>query len=132
MVTHLIRVSLLHQLEDEGRDGIDKEELYRILDEKHNRFGATLLEKWGFAERYILITMYHDYLEKVDPISKELLVVHSANLLVKSMGYCISHQSETDLENSDSVRMLKLDSVTIAEVKKRVQQRMDELSKIFS
>ncbi len=132
----LMLMLIVSKLEDEGRygDGIEKEELYKSIDERHVGFGVTILKKWKFSDLHIRIAMYHDHLDKDknSPVSKELLVVHFANLLVKSLGYCVAQQLEVNLETTDSALKLELDSEKISETKKKVRERMDELSKIIS
>ena len=111
---------------------IDTAELYNTVDTHHNKFGAALLKKWKFSTGYVQIAAYHDNLEEADPISKELLVVHFANLLVKSMGYDQTQQAEIDVEDAESTRLLRLNSMMIAQVKDQVKGRMEEMRKIFA
>ena len=75
--------------------------------------------------------MFHDNLEGADPISKGLLVVHFANLLVKSMGYDQAQQAEVDVEGAVSSRLLKVDPTMIAHIKEQVKGQMDALSDIL-
>jgi len=110
---------------------IDSEELFNTVDTNHGRFGAALLKQWKFSKESVDIVTYHDHLEEADSISKELLVVHLANLLVKSMGYNLAGKTEIDVEGAESARLLKLDAAMIAEVKKRVKVHMDEMKGYF-
>ncbi len=132
----LVLLLTVSKLEDEGRygDGIEMEELYKSIDEQHAGFGATILEKWKSPAPLIHIAKYHDNLDKdkANPVSKKLLVIHLSNLLVKSMGYCVTQEPEVDLENTDSALILELDSEKISETKKMVRKQMDEQSKIIS
>jgi HD-like signal output (HDOD) protein len=120
-------------LEAQGKLGeeVDRVELLNTLNTHHGKIGATLLKKWEFSSGYIQIAMYHDNLEEADPISKELLVVHFANLLVRSMGYDQAQQAEVDVQDAGSTHLLKLDSTMIAHVKDQVKGRMEELKDIL-
>ena len=111
---------------------VDTAELYNTVDTHHNKFGAALLKKWNFSSGYVQIAAYHDNLEEADPISKELLVVHFANLLVKSMGYDQTQQAEIDVEDAESTRLLRLNSRMIAQVKDQVKGRMEEMRENFA
>jgi len=111
---------------------VDTAELYNTVDTHHNKFGAALLKKWNFSSGYVQIAAHHDNLEEADPISKELLVVHFANLLVKSMGYDQTQQAEIDVEDADSTRLLRLNSMMIAQVKDQVKGHMEEMREIFA
>ena len=112
---------------------IDNEyiELLNTLNTHHGKIGASILKKWEFSRGYIQIAMFHDNLVEADPISKELLVVHFANLLVKSMGYDQAQQAEVDVEGSESTSLLKVDPTMIAHVKEQVKGQMDALSDIL-
>jgi HD-like signal output (HDOD) protein len=130
----LVVLQIVAELQEKGKLGenVDKIELIESVDTYHGKLGATLLKGWGFSKEYLLIVMYHDDLGGADPISKELLVVHFANLLVKSMGYDQAQQAEIDLENAESTRLLGLDSKMTAHIKEEVKGHMDVLKDILS
>jgi HD-like signal output (HDOD) protein len=115
------------QLKQKLPEEIDNKELSNTMDANHGKFGAALLKRWGFSNEYIQISVYHDQLEEADFVSNGLLVVHFANLLVKSMGYNLSGNGEIDLENTNSAKMLKLDTQKIANIKDLVKVHMEEL-----
>jgi HD-like signal output (HDOD) protein/DNA-binding NarL/FixJ family response regulator len=129
----LVLLQIVGELEVKGKLGeeVDRVELFDTLERYHSKFGATLLKRWQFSNIYTQIAMYHDNIEESDPISKELLVVHFANLLVKSMGYGQRQQSEVDLEGADSAHLLRIDVKVIDEIKDQVKGRMDEMREIF-
>jgi HD-like signal output (HDOD) protein len=129
----LVLLQVVAKLDSQGKLGeqVDRAELLNTLDTHHGKIGATLLEKWEFSSVFIQIAMYHDNLVEADPISKELLVVHFANLLVKSMGYDQAQQAEVDVEDAESTRFLKLDPKMIAQVKEQVKGRMEALKDIL-
>lgn len=119
------------QMKKKIGEEIDSEELFNTVDTNHGRFGAALLKQWKFSKESVDIVTYHDHLEEANSISKELLVVHIANLLVKSMGYNLAGETDIDVEGAESARLLKLDAAMIAEVKKRVEMHMDEMKGYF-
>lgn len=130
----LVLLQIFGELEMKGEFGeeINKAELFKSLDIYHGEFGAVLLKTWEFSDRYVQVAMCHDNMEKADPVSKELLVVHFANLLVKSMGYDQGEQTEIDLEGAESARLLELNSKMIAEIEDRVKEYMEELKEYFA
>ncbi len=130
----LVALQIVAKLQEKGKLGedVDKIELIESVDAYHGKLGATLLNGWGFSKEYLLIVMYHDDLGRANPISKELLVVHFANLLVKSMGYDQAQQAEIDLENAESTRLLGLDSKMTAHIKEEVKGHMEALKDILS
>jgi len=70
-------------------------------------------------------------LHEADPISKELLIVHPPNLLVKSMGYYLTDKAEIDVKDAGSTHLLRLDSTIIDEVKDQVNGRKETLREYF-
>ena len=114
-----------------GED-IDLDDLYKTVNTNHGRFGAALLKRWKFPHNFMSIANYHDRLEDADPISKELLVIHFANILVRSMGYQLDDGREMSaVEDTESVKFLKLTTEMIDEVQEGVTKQMDELKGFF-
>ena len=120
------------QIKEKLGKKVDSAELYNTVDTHHGKFGAALLKRWNFSSGYVEIATYHDNLEEADPISKELLLVHFANLLVKSMGNGQSSQSGNDIENAESARLLKIDSTIIDDLKGKVKERMEKMAGILT
>ena len=130
----LVLLQIFDELERKGKFGkeISEIELFTDIDTHHGRFGAALLKRWGFSTGFTKIAIYHDNLQEADNISQELLVVHFANLLVKSMGYKLAQQPEIDVEDIESARLLELNPTMIAEIQNKVKGRMEEMREILA
>jgi len=122
------------QMKKKIGEEIDPEELSRTVDTNHGKFGGALLKRWKFSNVFVEVAMYHDYLEEADPITKELLVVHFANHVVKTMGYGMPVEGEDTvaLEEVESARLLKLNPEMIDQIKDRVKTHMEELKGFFT
>jgi len=118
-------------LGDDNMDDNDRAELFTALSNNHGTFGATLLKRWGFSDLYQQIALFHDNPENADPISRELLIVHFANLLAKSLGYSLGGDSAVEIEKAMSTNLLKIDSGKIAEIKEKVNGHMSNLQSVF-
>jgi len=129
----LILLQIVSKQEADGlhRDGVGADELYRLLDEQHTMFGATLLKRWGFSETYAAVAQHHHQLDKAGPITREIAVVHCANLLVKSMGFQCLNQAQISLADDDLARVLKVHADAIAGVRQAVQATMDGVKDMF-
>jgi len=129
----LVLLQVFGELEIKGQLGeeVSRIAMFKDLDTHHGKFGAALLEKWKFPTAYAQIAMYHNNLERVDPLSKSLLIVHFANILVKSMGYKIEQQSEIDIEEAESANLLKIDHEIITDIESQVKKLMGEIGSIF-
>ena len=106
-------------------------EVFNDLDTHHGQFGAALLKKWKLPTVYAQISIYHNNLEGIDPVPESLLVVHFANILVKSMGFDIKQQSNIDVENTESARILNIDRTVIDDISSQVKERMEEIGGII-
>ena len=123
----LLQVIAELQMKKKLGENISREDLFDTIDTHHGKFGGALLKKWKFADPFVQVAMHHDHLEEADPVANELLVVHFANLLVNSMGYGLGQQTEIDLENAESARLLELSSKRVAEVKDQTKAIMEEM-----
>jgi hypothetical protein len=51
----------------------------------HTSFGAALLKRWGFSDRYIFITKHHETISGNNNIPLDLKVIQLANLLTREL-----------------------------------------------
>ena len=118
----LVLIQILSELEQKGSLGnhVAKEDYIETLNQLHVQYGCALLKRWEFSDNYVDIVRHRGDLENAEPITKELLVVHFSNLLVKSLGYDIQDNSKIDLQNAESVGLLKLDDPAIEDIKQKV------------
>jgi HD-like signal output (HDOD) protein/FixJ family two-component response regulator len=105
----------------------DAQELMATVDAHHGKAGAVLLKKWLFPGVFIQVAELHDEVQKILTPSRELLVVHLANVTVKSMGYGSPNPAGTDPESLGAVASLGFDASIIAVIKEQVKTRMEEL-----
>jgi HD-like signal output (HDOD) protein/FixJ family two-component response regulator len=131
----LILLQIFSELDISLTDGKmkaeDRAELMRAISLNHGAFGATLLKRWGFSDLYQQIALFHDNIENADPISKELLIIHFANSLAKSIGYHWQEKAEAKPEESPSTRLLQMGPSVIEQVKEKAQQHMSDLQSLF-
>ena len=130
----LILLQGISELERKGKfkGGIDPAELMKSVDVHHNNFGADVLKKWNFSNEYVQVALYHNNLGAVDKPSGELLVVHFANLLAKTIVNAEPAQAEIKVEDADSARLLKITPEIIVEIKDRVNSQMQVLGESFA
>ena len=60
-------------------------EIQEVIDMMHTSFGAALLKRWGFSDRYILITKHHDTVSGTNNVPLDLKVIQLANLLTREL-----------------------------------------------
>jgi len=126
----LILLRIIAELEKKGKfkRELDIIESFDVLANYHDVFGAKLLEKWEFSTIYVHCAMYHDSLEKADSVTNELLIVHFANLLVKTIGYDITEKRPViELKDVESARRLGLNFSMIEKITNDVVDRIEDL-----
>ncbi len=125
----LVILKILSEMDNKDAFGedVDSIELFNSLEGYHGQFGKALLKMWGFSDEFGRVSMHHESLEGVDPISNSLLAVHFANLLVKAMGYGQEESEEIDVENAESTRFLKIELTMISEIEQEVKLLVDDV-----
>jgi len=103
----------------------------RIAEVYHGQFGSALLKRWKFSNGCTGAALHHDNLHDADPISKELLIVHFANLLVKGLGFVLADGTIAEVETAESAQFLKIDQGMIATIKEDTVKYMEEVGKIL-
>jgi HD-like signal output (HDOD) protein len=132
-IGNLILLQVAGELEQKGQLGedFDQAEFLNDLKTYHTTFGPVLLKRWKFPDEYARVAQFHDAPANADSPSECLMVVHLANLLVKSMGYSITEES-VDVENAESLKSLKLDPAVIPRVRDSVKTCMENIGKILT
>ena len=131
----LALLNIIAQMERRGRydEAVDEAALRKTVSTYHAMFGAKLLEKWGFSVDYISATLSHGNLYTAESLTKELLVVHFANLVAKSLGYTSDGGViDVDLMNSQSADALKLSEEQIDTVTNGVKERMSNAAGVLT
>jgi HD-like signal output (HDOD) protein/DNA-binding NarL/FixJ family response regulator len=125
----LFLLQVVGEMEKKGNagDAPSKEDLEEWLDTHHCRAGSTLLTKWGFPAEFIQAALYHDSPGNAKSISYELLVVHAANEIVKSMGYLSKVGKGPEPLESDIILKLGLSPQMIEKIQAQVKTRMEHL-----
>lgn len=122
----LLLVQVVGEMEKKTSEAVESRELFQVLGAYHDKAGAVLLKRWCFSEIYVNVALRH-HLDEIDSSSRELMVIHFANILVRAMGYGLDDPGYEDLSAVPSAQELGLNSDMIAHVQKTVTQRMEEL-----
>ena len=124
----------ISELEKKGKfkGKLDPAELMKSVNAHHNDFGADVLKKWNFSKEYVQAALYHDDLGAVDNPSNELLVVHFANLLAKTMVEDQPTWGKIKVEDAESAHLLEITPEIIVEIEDQVSSQMQVLGASFS
>ena len=133
MFGKLILLQVAGELEQKGQlgDDFDQTEFLSDLKTYHTTFGPVLLKRWKFPDEYTRAAQFHDAPEKADSSSESLMVIHLANLLVKSMGYSMTGET-ADVESAESLKSLKLDPAVLPKIRDSVKTCMEKIGKVLT
>ncbi len=126
----LLLIKILMEIARERTD-IDRASIDEALDSLHAQFGATLLSSWMFPDEFQQISLYHNELSKADAITKELIVVHFSNLLVRKLGFSMKEDDGTDLTDIESAGLLNLNHETISSISNEVHDHVKEIKNMI-
>lgn len=129
----LLLLQVISELENSNNFDvvIEKDYLLDFLKTHHGSFGKALLHRWKFPEQFALVAMCHENLDAAEEPSRELMMIHFANLLVESMGYGLEDPEEIDLENTPSAKSLGLNSDAITGIKNKIAEEVENISAVF-
>ena len=133
-IGRMILFQSISELEKKGKfkGKLDPAELMKCVNAHHNDFGADVLKKWNFSKEYVQTALYHDNLGAVDNPSNELLVVHFANLLAKTMVEDQPAWGKIKVEDAESALLLEITPEIIVEIEDQVSSQMQVLGASFS
>ncbi|MCZ6872899.1 MAG: HDOD domain-containing protein [bacterium] len=119
-IGRLLLIQMLAELDLQGTFELEFSDVSAILDTQHATFGRNLLRQWEFPSDFADICLYHARLEDAAMTSEQLLVVHFANMLVRTTGYGQELPADIEIADIVSVPLLKLTPTMIASVKDEV------------
>jgi HD-like signal output (HDOD) protein len=129
------RLGLLQIISDLAEDAyyhekIDSRSIEETLDLHHAKFGAGILNKWGFHQEYAVIAELHHDPQSALGADSALLVVHLANFIALLAGYGSSGEDEpTDVEIVESASVLEIAEPTLHEIQLQVRKKMHAMVK---
>jgi HD-like signal output (HDOD) protein/FixJ family two-component response regulator len=109
---------------------LSMKDLEEWLETHHCRAGSTLLTKWGFPADYAQIALLHENPDAASG-SRELLVVHAANEIVKSLGFAYPAGKTGAVSDNEIIRKLLLPPEMIEEIKGLVRMRMEQIEEQY-
>jgi HD-like signal output (HDOD) protein/CheY-like chemotaxis protein len=109
---------------------IDSQSIEEILNLYHPKFGAGILNKWGFQEEYAAIAEFHHAPVSAPTENSALMVVRLANFIALSVGYRSSGEDEPmDMHSVESELFLNIAEPTIQEIQDQVRRKMQAMVK---
>lgn len=99
-------------------------ELQRFLQAEHTKTGVAAMRRWRFDEDFVAVACHHDDLRGAGAGSRPLMIVHFANLLVRSRGYGNALDSPGALDAAPSRAFLFPGGIDLERVNLEIDQAM--------
>ncbi|MGD9182379.1 MAG: HDOD domain-containing protein [Desulfobacterales bacterium] len=100
------------------------------IQQGHLSIGGVLLKRWGFDDIFIKVVTMHEDPEFSPETEKEILVVHLANMLSRTIGYSL-FEDEVDFNELDSAKLLQMDAATLGQIGEDVKSIIQDVAHLF-
>ncbi len=107
------------------------DDVIKVMQDAHTSFGGALLERWGFGKEYKSVAIQHEGANVSKDTPQEVLVVHLANMLTRSIGYSVFNDEELDAASLESAKILEIDAESLAAIREEIKQIMLDSKKAF-
>ena len=102
--------------------------LYAALDERHERFGAMLLQTWGYAKAFTALIRHERVTEDETPPAA-MQVLHQADLLATAAGFGAGKRDSPEI--SDRLAAQGYSAEQLADFRLKIAARMEQLRYLF-
>jgi putative nucleotidyltransferase with HDIG domain len=100
------------------------------IQQGHLSIGGVLLRRWGFEDIFIKVVTMHESPEFSPETEKEILIVHLANMLSRTIGYSL-FEEEVDFNELDSAKFLQMDPDTLGQIGEEVKGIIQDVAHLF-
>ena len=100
------------------------------IQQGHLSIGGVLLKRWGFDDISIKVVTRHEDSEFSPETEKEILVIHLANMLSRTIGYSL-FDNEVDLNELESAKLLKVNAETLGQIGEDIKVIIQDVAHLF-
>ncbi len=100
------------------------------IQQGHLSMGGVLLRRWGFDDIFIKIVTLHEGHELTAETEKEILVIHLANMLTRTIGFSLFDE-EVDFNELEAAKFLEMDAETINPIGEEVKNIIQDVAHLF-
>lgn len=116
--------------------GISKQKMLNMdavqanIQEGHISLGILLVKRWGFDDKFVKVITHHEDSKFDDNALREILVVHLANMITRSIGLSL-FEDEVDLAELRSSQILKIEPDAIESIGEELKAIMRDVAHLF-
>ena len=100
------------------------------IQQGHLSIGGVLLRRWGFDGIFIKVVTLHEGHELTAETEKEILVIHLANMLTRTIGFSL-FDDEVDFKELDSAKFLEMDPDTLVGIGEEIKKIIKDVAHLF-
>ena len=100
------------------------------IQEGHLSIGGVLLRRWGFDNLFIKVVTMHEGHELTAETEKEILVIHLANMLTRTIGYSL-FEDDVDFNELDSAKFLEMEPDTLSGIGEEIKNIIQDVAHLF-
>ena len=100
------------------------------IQEGHQSIGGVLLRRWGFDNLFVKVVTMHEGHELTAETEKEILVIHLANMLTRTIGFSL-FDDDVDFNELDSAKFLELGPDSLGEIGEEVKTIIQDVAHLF-
>ena len=100
------------------------------IQQGHQSVGGVLLRRWGFDDLFIKVVTMHEGHELTAETEKEILVIHLANMLTRTIGYSL-FDNDVDFNELDSAKFLEMEPDTLHGIGEEVKAIIQDVAHLF-
>ena len=100
------------------------------IQQGHLSVGGVLLRRWGFDDIFIKVVTMHEDHELTAETEKEILVVHLANMLTRTIGYSLFDE-KVDFNEVESAKFLEIDEEVLAGIGEEIKTIISDVAHFF-
>lgn len=100
------------------------------IQEGHMSIGGVLLRRWGFDDLFTKVITMHEGHELTAETEKEILVIHLANMLTRTIDYSL-FDDDVDFTELDSAKFLELDPDTLSGIGEEIKKIIQDVAHLF-
>jgi putative nucleotidyltransferase with HDIG domain len=100
------------------------------IQQGHLSIGGLLLRRWGFDEISIKVVTLHEDPEFSPETEKEILVIHLANMLSRTIGYSLFN-NDVDFNELESAKLLNMDAESLGQIGEDVKGIIQDVAHLF-
>lgn len=125
----LIQIAGDLQHRKHAKQQVNMDDLLLLMDDNHERLGATILQKLGYPDPFVKLVSHHHRIGDSQTSPRSLQVLQQADLLAKAAGFGLGRDTPEMID--DAMQALGISRQVKDAATTEIVQRVDQLRYVF-